>query len=199
MTPIVTQTYEVPPVDRREILRYAGVSGQIPEVEQLMQSCLDEVQGKLCYRVCYGEFALFLDGKSVDFGFMKADSCSLQSRLLGCDRAVVFAATVGIEIDRLITKYGKVEPSRALMLQAVGTERVEALCDAFCHDLACRVQVEGRTTRPRFSPGYGDLSLQLQRDVLGVLQASTRIGLTLSDHFLMSPSKSVTAIVGIGK
>ncbi len=199
MIPIITQTYEVPPVDRREILRYAGVRGEAPEIEALLQACLNETQDKLCYRVCYGEFPVSFDGQTVDLGFAQAASVALRERLLGCDRIILFAATVGIEMDRLIAKYAKLSPSRAVVLQAIGAERIEALCDVFCQDIERRVQKQGRTSRSRFSPGYGDLSLQIQRDVLRVLQAPSRIGLTLSERFLMSPTKSVTAIVGICK
>ncbi|MBR3258643.1 MAG: vitamin B12 dependent methionine synthase, partial [Eggerthellaceae bacterium] len=46
-------------------------------------------------------------------------------------------------------------------------------------------------------PGYGDLPLEVQPDLLGLLDASRRLGITLSDSLLMSPTKSVTAIVGL--
>jgi cobalamin-dependent methionine synthase I len=51
--------------------------------------------------------------------------------------------------------------------------------------------------RPRFSPGYGDLPLELQTNLFKVLDCQHFIGLTLNDSMLMSPSKSVTAIVGL--
>ena len=46
---------------------------------------------------------------------------------------------------------------------------------------------------------YGDLPLEAQRDVFALLNPEKRIGVTLNDGLLMSPSKSVTAIAGIGK
>jgi len=51
----------------------------------------------------------------------------------------------------------------------------------------------------RFSPGYRDLPLTLQREIFTLLEPSRRIGLSLNASLLMSPSKSVTAIVGITK
>jgi hypothetical protein len=82
------------------------------------------------------------------------------------------------------------------MLQALGSERVEALCDEFCRLMAIESK---RELRPRFSPGYGDLPLELQRDIFRLLEPSRRIGVVLNDSLLMSPSKSVTAIIGIEK
>ena len=99
------------------------------------------------------------------------------------------AATVGVGIDRLIAKYSRISPSKALMLQAIGAERIEALCNAFCNDLsAC-----DNSCIKRFSPGYGDLPLEVQRDIFSVLDCGKYIGVSLNGSLVMSPSKSVTA------
>ena len=111
----------------------------------------------------------------------------------------MFAATVGVGIDRLITRYSIVSPARSLMLQAIGTERAEALCDLFCREIAEEKAREGSVTCPRFSPGYGDLPLELQKDIFAVLDCPRYIGVSLGESLLMSPSKSVTAIVGVRK
>ena len=132
-------------------------------------------------------------------GFARTDSASLRRHLAGCDRAVLFAATVGLEMDRLIARFSAVSPARALMLQAVGTERIEALCDLFCVDISRRLARDGLHSRPRFSPGYGDLPIEMQRDIFRVLDCPANIGLTLNESLLMSPSKSVTAIIGVRK
>ena len=54
-------------------------------------------------------------------------------------------------------------------------------------------------TRPRFSPGYGDVPLDAQRDIFSALDISKNLSVYLNDSLLMSPSKSVTAFVGIKK
>ena len=53
--------------------------------------------------------------------------------------------------------------------------------------------------RPRFSPGYGDLPLALQADVFWALDCTSKIGVSLSESLIMSPQKSVTAIIGISE
>ena len=82
-------------------------------------------------------------------------------------------------------------------MQAIGAERIEALCDAFCDKLKAEKSEKGLFLRPRFSAGYGDLSIELQRDIMRALDCGRKIGVTLNESLLMSPSKSVTAIVGI--
>ncbi|MBQ2880040.1 MAG: Vitamin B12 dependent methionine synthase activation subunit, partial [Anaerotignum sp.] len=118
-------------------------------------------------------------------------------RLRGCNSALVFGATIGIEIDRLISKYGRISPSKALFFQAIGAERIESLCDVFCHDISYTLKTEGLHLLPRFSPGYGDFPLDFQKDIFRALDCYRKIGLSLNESMLMSPSKSVTAIAGI--
>lgn len=57
--------------------------------------------------------------------------------------------------------------------------------------------VKGKTITSRFSPGYGDLSLDIQRNFISVLEADRTIGLTASANNILIPGKSVTAIVGL--
>ena len=182
---IITKTYNEPPFCEKEILRYASCRDEDENVLSLIYSCIDEVRKKLSYKVCYGEF---------DVDYFKIKSEMFSKNLKNCSEVIVFAATVGIEIDRLIAKYGRISPSRALIFQAIGAERIEALCDTFCKELANEKKMN---LSPRFSPGYGDLPLSVQKYIFDVLDCSKHIGLTLNDSLLMSPSKSVTAFVGL--
>ena len=196
---ILTYSCDLPPIDRREWFRYMGAPNPSAELEHMADDCAREAEHCFVGRVCYCELPVRHTEGVVDLSFGRIESHSLSKRLLGCDRAVVFAATVGLEIDRLIAKYSRISPAKALCLQALGTERIEAVCDVFCKDLQERVQKNGFVTVPRFSAGYGDLSLSLQSDLFRVLDCSRRIGVSLNESLLMSPTKSVTAIVGIRK
>lgn len=180
---IQTKTYPAPSVCQKEILRYAGCREANEETEQLLRSCLAEALPTLTYRVCWTE------ATNTDF-----DSSQLNSNLAGCKKTFLFAATVGVGLDRLLQKYSRLSPAKALMLQAIGAERIEALCDAFCDDLETWT---GLFARPRFSPGYGDLKLEAQKEIFSLLQPMKHIGVSLTKSLLMSPSKSVTAFVGL--
>ena len=188
---IQRKVYELPPVDTREVLRYAR-AGQ--EVDENTLSVLGEVLAEaagvtVAGRVCFRECAIRVAPPEIHFGeWLRVASRDLCVNLQGCHRGVLFAATIGMGIDRVIAKYSRLSPVKALFAQALGAERIEALCDLFCNDI--------QTTRPRFSPGYGDLPLELQRPIFELLEAPRQIGLTLNESLLMSPSKSVTAIAG---
>lgn len=193
---IYTKKYPAPELNERECLRYAGTTPKAISAEEreLFEACLKEVESKLTYKVCWGRFPVKREENGLDFGFLKAESKVLMKNLEGCEEVIVFAATIGLEIDRLIRRYTNLSPAKALFFQAIGAERIESLCDAFCEDM----KGEGLQFRPRFSPGYGDLPLELQKDVFRVLDCPRKIGLSLNESLLMSPSKSVTAIIGIG-
>ena len=201
MTPsaITLHTYAPPPICQREILRYMGEKTPTSEVQALLDSCIREAEGVLSYRVCERVYPIAWHEDELDLGFARVQSQDLRRALKGCDRVAVFAATVGLGIDRLIARYSRLSPSRALCLQALGSERVEALCDAFCQELADRAQVVGDCIGRRFSPGYGDLPLSMQREVFAALDCTKRLGIILQESLLMIPGKSVTAIVGVGK
>lgn len=187
-------------IDREEVLRYAGCGKGIPSDDTQLESLLDEVIGEvselLSYRVCYyrsetgcesGEFRLPFETTSKD----------LESCLEGCNETVMFAATVGIDIDRYIARNRHISPTKALLAQAFGAERVEKLCDVFCEEIRQQAEDESRGITMRFSPGYGDLPLEVQKDFFKILNIDKLIGISLGESLLMTPSKSVTAIFGI--
>ena len=136
-------------------------------------------------------------GASLDLGFTVTHSRDLQKNLKGCCRIILFGATVGLELDRLIARYGRLSPSKALCFQAIGAERIESLCNVFNDEIDEIFREQGMYTRPRFSPGYGDLPINMQKDIFAALDCPRKIGLSLNESLLMSPSKSVTAIIGI--
>lgn len=195
---VYIRTYLSPKVNKKEVLRYARC-GEDEQSISLLDSCISEAEDVLSYRACYRRFPIYADGDSIDLGFAKVVSHSLALCLFGCDEVIVFCATVGVGIDRVIKKHSLISPSRAVMLQALGSERVEAVCDEFCREMTEELLPLNRTLRPRFSPGYGDLALDVQRDIFSALDITRNLGVSLGENLMMTPQKSVTAIIGIKK
>lgn len=194
--PVCFRSYSAPEFDKKEILRYAGVKNCDEALVKLIDECIAETDGKLDYKVCYREFPISEKDGILDLSFTETKSEDLKKNLNGCSEIVLFAATIGIGIDRLITKYQTVSPVKALLFQAIGAERIESLCNVFNGEINERKKP--LKTKPRFSPGYGDLPIELQKDIFGVLDCPKYLGLTLNGSLLMTPSKSVTAIIGVG-
>ncbi|MCR4955218.1 MAG: Vitamin B12 dependent methionine synthase activation subunit [Lachnospiraceae bacterium] len=199
---IYTKVFTLPPFNEAEIRRYAGIGRETLDaqsVEDCLSQCMNETKDIFQGTVCYVTVPIRVCGDEVDLQFAKVKSKALAKNLSGCEKAVVFAATAGIQIDRLIVKYQKKSISKALFMQAIGAERVESLCDVFCDWLKEEGEKQKNYLRPRFSPGYGDLPLEFQKDMVKVLDCTKKIGVSLNESLLMTPSKSVTAIVGMGK
>lgn len=194
---ILTRVYPNLPIDKKEVLRYAYDRGGSAEVSDILESVIEESHGIFTPKVCYCEFDIKSGTDGLDLGFTKTDSAALAKNLSGCEKIILFAATVGSGVDRIMSKYEIISPIRALLLQALGTERIEALADAFCNGVAKAKEAGGFITTPRFSPGYADLPLALQRDIFRVLDCPKKIGLTLNESLIMSPTKSITAIIGL--
>ena len=195
MITVITKNYTKPPVCEKEILRYAGCKSADDETMNLLKICLDEADRILKYKVCFCVLPLKISGNLCELSELKIFSANLSENLNGCNKLLMFAATLGVGIDRLISKYGAISPTKALMMQAIGSERIEALCDAFCSEYCLENNVG---LSPRYSPGYGDLSLDIQKHIFNILDCYGKIGLCLNDSMIMSPSKSVTAFSGIG-
>ena len=176
-----------------EILRYARTKADA-DTTALIDECIREAEAVLEYHVSFTRVSITQYWEELSFGLIHTASHTIKKAVIGCDSLLIFAATIGTPFDRLIQKYSRISPSKALILHAIGAERVEALCDQFSRDYSIS---NGIKLRPRVSPGYGDISLSMQRDIFAMLDCPRKIGLTLNDDLLMSPSKSVTAIAGI--
>ena len=130
---------------------------------------------------------------------MEIASADLRKNLEDCDEVYLFAATLGPGPDLLIRRASAQRMTDAVIYQAMSAEMIESYCDEICAQLRREAAEKGLYLNPRLSPGYGDLPLELQQDLLRILDAPKKIGLTLTDSLLMMPSKSVTALIGLTK
>ena len=114
------------------------------------------------------------------------------------DRDVVFlCGTIGAEFDAWQRRLSVLSAADALLSQQIGLDAVEAVMDELEERSRKEVEVEGRKLKPRRSPGYGDLPLSLSRTIISELDATRKIGVSITDSDLLVPSKSVTAICEI--
>lgn len=189
------------PQNKSEVLRYLGYQGQdIDEMtDHIIEESMEEIRGLIEERFVYQFFNI---DRKADYLLLKNTELrlrgnSIRKHLADSKDCILMAATLGSEVDRRIKYYEKVSMTKALVLDACATVAIEEICNKICSDLEHRVAVEENTLTLRFSPGYGDLPLDLQKSFLGVLGAEGSIGLNASSHYILTPRKSVTAIIGI--
>lgn len=189
-------------INRKEIYRYLGIRRGDPDerTRQIVEECIDELTEVMTPRMVYRIFPLsFPEDGSLDFTCFRVKSKNLQKNLKGCEKIIIFAATIGEGVDRLLRKYNKLEVSRGVIMQAASAAAIEAYCNEINQNFKDEAAKEGWYLRPRFSPGYGDFSLSYQSLISDVLKMEKTCGITLTDSLLMMPSKSVTAVIGMGR
>lgn len=182
-----------------EVLRYLGyvrehiTEKDIEMVEELVPMAINAMDP----RACESRFCVSTDGDTIMMPYGEIVSHDLGINLSGCDGIYIFAATIGTSFDRLVRTEMLRQKSRGVVINAIGAAAVEDVCDRVNDELRREAEKCGKHLRPRFSPGYGDLTLENQRGIFRMLNPEKNIGLTLKDSLFMAPEKSVTAIIGI--
>lgn len=183
-----------------EVLRYLGYKRELIKNEDidLAKKYIEKARETFNAKAVYERFPVKVYGDgNIDMPYGTIRSESLTRNLEGCSDIYIFAATIGANFDRMMQRARAMSMSEAAILQAVGAAAVEELCDLLNKELDKKALDNEEILRPRFSPGYGDLELNNQLGVFAVLSPYRYTGITLNDSLLMSPEKSVTAIIGI--
>ena len=182
---------ELEKLNRNEAVRYLGGVGirLNYRMDVLMDECEKAVLEKASPKYLYVEKDLpcpqIMGGKDIE------------SHLNGCEKAIVMCATVGSEVDKLIRISQISDMARAVVMDSLASVAVEQVCNAFDKIIAEKYSDYNMTFR--FSPGYGDYPIELQKIILQMLDAPKKIGLCTNDNFLLTPTKSVTAVLGLSK
>lgn len=181
-----------------EALRYLGAGRQAPpELRREAEDTARRLTARLRPRYTYRVF--FLERKDGVLRLQEADLAlpgkDAEKMLADCSRVVLLGCTLGAEFENMLRAEQARDMAKAVLLDACGSAWVEAGCDQAEREIAARFP--GQYLTDRFSPGYGDLPLSLQPAICGMLDLGRRLGVHVSERFLMNPSKSVTALIGI--
>ncbi len=196
-----------PALNRGEALRYLGYTGQAingsltARLERMAASCEEELNPSFTWRVfeldenrCrWGEQPLVaLRNSSLAF-----EGKSINTHLKGARFAACLAATLGAESERRLRALSATSPLDAMLFDACCNALIEDVAQAAQDDIATEAAKAGLHARMRFSPGYGDLPLAVQPRFIQELDAHKRLGITVGESLLLTPAKSITAIVGL--
>lgn len=186
----------------REAVQYLGYGRHAIDERtlQLVEDSFRELEQIVNARFIYRIFeTTFPDTNVLTIGNMRIESKNLSKNLKGCSEAVVFGATLGTGVDMLMKRYSLTDMAKTVVLQACAAAMLEEYCDEEQNKIAEELGKKQLYLRPRFSPGYGDYSILHQDDILRMLDASKTIGLTMTESYMLTPTKSVTAVIGISK
>ncbi len=184
-------------MDKSEILRYLGAVPGTAELDTTIERAAKEIEAASVPRWVYRKFPICVDNSFVTLNGRKIDSKDLAQHLKGCREAFLFAFTLGPGVDRLIRRYSLSEMPFVPVLQACASAYTEEYADEAQRELEAYAEKQRLYLRPRYSPGYGDFSLEYQKFLFAALDVTKKIGVSLTDSCFMIPFKSITAVIGL--
>ncbi|MEZ4357316.1 MAG: methionine synthase [Eubacteriales bacterium] len=185
-------------IDKEEACRYLGYKGQ--PSEQVLNALIESEQRLLSViapRYIYSSFDINRVEKGVKLrgtGLVLTGKDILK-HLEGSQKAVILSATIGANVDAVLRAAEISDIASAVMMDALASSAIEQVVDKVEEKIKDEFYKYKLTSR--FSPGYGDLPLNIQEKLLDVLNAPKRIGLCVNDKNMLTPIKSVTAVMGL--
>lgn len=189
-------------IDRNEVLRYLRTAKDFEDesIDKLIDESIEEIKKIINFRYTYKKYIISVEEDGVDIKnttlFLAGKS--IKRHLQNSEEAYLMAATLGNQVDKRIAYYEKTSITKSMIFDACATTAIEEGCDQVEEMIKKKVLKAGNTGITfRYSPGYGDLDIDIQQDFLRVLNAPRKIGLTASKYNMLLPSKSVTAVIGV--
>lgn len=185
-------------IDLDRALVYMGSRGRdTSALMPLVNECAKELAGIISPLYIYRLFPVNKSDKGIEVcgTELVLTGSSICEHLEGCDSCILLCATLSSGADKLIRRMEAFDMAKAFVTDCIASSAVEDVCDEA--EEAMRQRLQGKFLTWRFSPGYGDLPLDLQGTFLNVLDAPKRIGLNVTDSGMLVPSKSVTAVIGV--
>ena len=189
-------------INKKEVLRYLEYRGQDIDnnLREIIEECRNITKDRINPRYTFRVYSIRqryngiieLEGTS-----LKLESSDLYEVLKDSNKCILMAATLGIDIEKDIKKYSCTELTKGIIIDSCATTAIEEVCDKVQEDIQNNILKDGQYLTFRYSPGYGDLPIEKNIEILGILNGQKEIGLTITNSGIMIPRKSVVAIMGV--
>ncbi len=182
-----------------EVLRYMGADRSDPQLVETAERSVAVLSKAIAPKYIYRKFDILREPAGIrlagsDVILIGQD---IALHLKGCQACYLLAGTLGASADRTI-KLGSLKSMlEGLALNSAATELTENLMDSAQAEIGQKEAENGGYLTSRFSPGYGDLPISLQKELLFLCDAPRKIGLSVTENNILTPKKSVTAILGV--
>ena len=183
-----------------DALRYIGLPlGKADDqMKEKVQKGFRNLQQIANPKVIYQRVSIIREDNQI---MMQGTLCKIRSQdlmklLQHSQECILMAATLGMEVDRQIANLQKLDMLDAVILDSCASVLIDKLCDDAEVEIMNALK-ENEYLTMRFSPGYGDVPLETSSEILDILSAQKRIGLTLTKTHMLLPTKSITALIGI--
>lgn len=190
-------------VDVPRALKYMGQKGgALPaDLEPRLDSCIQRCEERSHPLGIARSFPIHADDETgcivVEDSSLVLPGASIARHLEGCAAVALLAVTLGMDNERALLQAQATSPLDALLLDACSSSLAEEATACLARRVDALAAQEGLASTKRFSPGFGDLPLEIQPTFLAALQADRLLGIHASSSHLMTPMKSVTALIGL--
>ena len=168
--------------DEKRILGLIGYKKRPTEIKEPIKSFITEEKNKLDY---------LLHPASI-YTIVGYDETNKHLVFKDAVKVAICICNIGPELEREIKKLmEKNEMTRALILDALGSEAAEEVAIQSDRILADKAREMNLWPSKRFSPGYGKWDIKEQRFIFRMLPTAD-IGIRLTEPCMMVPRKSVS-------
>ena len=163
---------EIQQISLREVLHFLGWHGSPLEPQWIstLHALCERVKKEIHPRVIFRRFPIESGGRLQGTNWA-AQGEDARALLASCEEAVLFAATLGAESERMLLREEAVSAEGAVLLDAVLSAAIESVCDDAENQLRREAEASGKYLTDRFSPGYGDMPLEQSKGICRVLSA----------------------------
>lgn len=192
-------------ISHKETLRYLGIPQN--EADQDICDCINKCEklllSKISPKYTYKLFELEKRDNKLFAGDIELVGNDIANHLDSCHHVIFFAATLSIEADKIIQSFMmRSKMTEAIVMDSLASTAIEQICDKAQYEIKKHIiEINNSNDKLyftwRYSPGYGDLPLDLNYSISVVLNTAKIIGLTITESSLLNPLKSVTALIGI--
>ena len=174
----------------REAVRYLGFGRNAADeqTEKLISEVFTELDRIARPKAVHRVFSCVQRKEEIQIGTMRVHSKNLARNLQGCTQTVLMATTLGIEVDLAMRRYALTDMAKVVIFQACAAAMLEEFCDE------CQMKIADE-----MGPGYGDFDIHHQEEILRMLDAHKKIGLSMTESYMLTPTKSVTALIGFAE
>jgi hypothetical protein len=189
-------------IDRDEVLRFQGYKAGIDipsaDVLALFDESLALGHALMTPRVALRAHRVIRDGDRLSAGGVTLTIPRIEERWGAIDEITAGVCTIGDALERRASELWEArELPLAMMLDSVGSGAVESLAE-YVNDQLCGEGIgRGVKVTNRVSPGYGGWDVAEQA-LLWRLCPGDAVGVILNDTSFMTPTKTITILVGAG-
>jgi hypothetical protein len=169
-------------------LHYNKAFALSEDINILIDKAIAEVKAKLSPKFCFEIVDLSIKDK-ISLLDLDISHSAYQTYLAGSSKLLLIAATLGVQADKLLLYYNKIDVSYMLLLDATMNAYLEELMDDYCQKVF-------PYDNYRFAPGYQGTDVAIIKDIARHLDATKKIGINILESNLIVPQKSMINIVG---